>query len=58
MARINFEIKDSVHKRFIDRCNKDGRTVSDVLRVLILDFVETRARRDLVDDGDEDDRNE
>ena len=57
MARVNFELKDSVHKRFLERCNRDGRTVSDVLRALILDFIEARAREDLVparDEGDDD----
>ena len=46
MARINFELKNGIHKRFVDRCRKDGRTVTDVLRGLILGFVEKRIREE------------
>ena len=44
MGRVNFELKDGIHKRFFAQCKEDGRTVSDVVRVLILDWVERRMR--------------
>ena len=44
MSRVNIEVKDAVHKRFMDQCDEDGRSVSDVIRTLILDFVERRIR--------------
>ena len=58
MARINFEMKNGIHKRFLERCDKDGRKVSDVLRTLILDFVEKRVREENAltkQNGDKDD---
>jgi len=44
MGRVNFELKSGIHKRFLAQCKEDGRTVTDVLRVLILDWVERRVR--------------
>lgn len=56
MARINFELKSGIHKRFVERCDKDGRTITDVMRVLILDFVEKRIREEQsLKDGEKDD---
>lgn len=60
MPRINFELKGGIHKRFMAQCAEDGRSVSDVLRVLILDWVERRVRekqRLEQADGDKDGRN-
>lgn len=44
MPRLNVEIKEGVHKRFLDQCAEDGRSVSDVIRTLILDYTERRVR--------------
>lgn len=44
MSRLNVEIKEGVHKRFIEQCAEDGRSVSDVIRMLILDYTERRVR--------------
>ena len=44
MARINFELKSGIHERFMGQCAEDGRTVSDVLRVLVLNWTERRVR--------------
>jgi len=44
MPRINIEVRDTIHKRFLAQCLEDGRSVSDVVRALILDYVEGRIR--------------
>ncbi|MBN2256215.1 MAG: hypothetical protein JW704_00020 [Anaerolineaceae bacterium] len=44
MPRLNVEIKEGVHKRILDQCAEDGRSVSDVIRTLILDYTERRVR--------------
>ncbi len=44
MPRLNVEIHDGVYQRFLRQCKADGRNVSDVIRSLILDFVERRVR--------------
>jgi predicted CopG family antitoxin len=44
MPRLNVEIKSGVYKRFLDQCKEDGRSASDVVRELILDYVERRVR--------------
>lgn len=44
MARLNIEIKEAVHKRFLNQCEDDGRSVTDVVRELILSFTERRVR--------------
>jgi len=44
MPRLNVEIKDGVYKRFLNQCAEDGRSVSDVIRELILDYTERRVR--------------
>lgn len=35
MARLNVEIKDDIYHRVVEHAKSDGRTVSDVVRVLI-----------------------
>jgi predicted CopG family antitoxin len=44
MPRLNVEIKSGVYKRFLNQCKEDGRSVSDVVRELILDYTERRVR--------------
>lgn len=44
MARLNVEVSSAIYKRFQDQCDEDGRSVSDVTRTLVLDFVERRVR--------------
>lgn len=44
MPRLNVEIKSGVYKRFLDQCKEDGRSVSDVIRELILSYTERRVR--------------
>jgi len=44
MSRLNVEIRPAIYKRFMDQCAEDGRSVSDVVRMLMLDFVERRVR--------------
>ena len=35
VARLNVEIKDEIYNRFVSASQTEGRTVSDVIRVLI-----------------------
>jgi Arc/MetJ-type ribon-helix-helix transcriptional regulator len=42
--RLNVEIRSGIYKRFQDQCDEDGRSVSDVVRMLILEFSERRVR--------------
>lgn len=44
MPRLNVEIKSGVYKRFLNQCQEDGRSASDVVRELILDYTERRVR--------------
>lgn len=44
MARLNVELKEGIYKRFSEQVEEDGRSISDVIRTLILDFVEKRCR--------------
>lgn len=44
MSRLNVELQEGLHKRFRGQVQEDGRKESDVIRVLILDWVETRVR--------------
>lgn len=47
MARLNLEFKDEVYQEFRSHCDRDGRSISDVTRQLILDF-NLRKRQELV----------
>ena len=44
MARLNLELKSDIHDEFRENCDDDGRTQSDVVRSLILDW--NRAKRE------------
>jgi predicted CopG family antitoxin len=48
VPRINIEIKDGIHQKLVDQCQDDGRSVSDVIRALILEFVERRAHEKMI----------
>ena len=45
MSRLNVELKDGLHRRFREQAEEDGRKESDVIRMLILDWVENRVRQ-------------
>jgi hypothetical protein len=38
-TRVNFDLEKSLYKKFKIRCVEDGRPMSDVLRVLITDYL-------------------
>jgi hypothetical protein len=61
MARLNVELKDGLHKRFREQAEEDGRKESDIVRMLVLDWVEMRVRekgllQEFEESGEEDER--
>ncbi len=44
MARLNLDVKGSIYAEFQDHCADDGRTVSDVVRQLVVDFNSAKRR--------------
>ena len=44
MARLNLDVKDSIYFEFQVHCSDDGRSVSDVVRQLVLDFNSAKRR--------------
>ena len=38
MARLNLELRGDIHDEFRRHCDEEGRTQSDVVRTLILDW--------------------
>lgn len=39
LTRVNFDIERSLYKKFKIRCVEEGRPMSDILRVLITDYL-------------------
>lgn len=61
MSRLNVELKDGLHKRFREQAKEDGRKESDIIRMLILDWIEMRVRekhslQGMKEAGNEDER--
>ena len=44
MSRLNLDVKDSVYAEFQAHCRDEGRTVSDVVRQLVIAFNERKRR--------------
>jgi len=45
MARLNVELKDQVYDEFQRRCSDEGRSLSEVVRSLVVGWL-TRKRRE------------
>lgn len=44
MPRLNIEVRDVVYKKFIEQAEEDGRSVSDIVRAIIIEWTEGRIR--------------
>ena len=44
MSRLNLDVKDSVYSEFQEHCSDEGRTVSDVVRQLVVAFNDQKRR--------------
>jgi hypothetical protein len=42
MARLNVDIKDNIYMEFLEQVGLDGRSTSDVVRELVLKWLENR----------------
>ena len=42
MARLNVDIKDNIYMDFLEQVGLDGRSTSDVVRELVLKWLENR----------------
>jgi hypothetical protein len=45
--RLNFDIVKDIYEEFAKNCKKQGRTMSDVMRTLIIDWNAKMRREDL-----------
>lgn len=43
MKRLNVDIKDCIYNDFLKQAEMDGRSISDIIRLMILDYIENRS---------------
>jgi len=46
MSRLNVELKDTMYEEFQKRSSIEGRSMSDVVRSLIVDWITKKRRED------------